>query len=271
MKIKTSLNSNTLNITLINYADKNYSKAQKINTNSAIKKGCFKKVISYSPEDLDRSFYLENKDILDEKKGNGYWLWKPYFIKKTLEDIEDGDCFFYCDSGSYFVNSIGEIIESVEKDQDIILFELQQIEKKWTKRDCFVLMECDDLRYSDTKQRMATFSLWRKSDFTMRFIDSWLTLAKDKRLITDEENSCGFSNYSDFINHRHDQSIFSLLTKKYQLKAYRDPSQFGNNYIEIYPASKYPQIIISTRQKNISFIKLLKKKLRPFIARFRKS
>lgn len=270
MKIKQSVNKNAVNITLINYSDKNYTKAQKKNTKSAIKKGCFKKVISYSPYDIEESFYKENKDILDQKRGNGFWLWKPYFIKKTLESMDYGDLLFYCDSGSYFVNSIKNVIESVDQNQDVIPFELQQVEKKWTKKDCFILMDCDVAKYTDTKQRMGGYSLWRKSEFTMEFVSLWLEYGKNKKIISDLENTCGSDNFPEFQEHRHDQSIFSLLTKKKELIAYRDPSQFGNNYKEIHPASRYPQTIVSTRQRNLTFMQFLKKKIRLYLVKFRK-
>lgn len=34
-------------------------------------------------------------------------------------------------------------------------------------------------------------------------------------------------NSDNFIAHREDQSIFSLLCKKYRFKAFKEPSQFG--------------------------------------------
>ncbi|MWB94513.1 hypothetical protein GON26_09065 [Flavobacterium sp. GA093] len=133
MRVKNSLKGNRSKIVLVNYADKNYTKSQKINTKSAIKIGCFEEVISFSPNDIDECFYNKNKNILDKKRGNGYWLWKPYFIKKALQNIKEGELLFYCDSGSYFLNSINELLESTEKNQDIIPFELQQIEKNGQK------------------------------------------------------------------------------------------------------------------------------------------
>lgn len=252
-------------IVLVNYSDKNYTKAQKINSKSALKFGEFDSIISYSPEDIDSFFYNKNKHILDQKKGGGYWLWKPYFIKKTLERLEWGEYMFYCDSGSRFIGSIHSVFSSINLNQDLISFELQSIEKKWTKRDCFLLMECDKTNFFETKQRLAGFSLWKKTDFSMRFVDEWLSYAQDERILTDIENRLGLPNLDGFVDHRHDQSIFSLLTKKYNLKAFRDPSQFGNNYISLYLDSTYPQIIVSTRQKNISLYELLKKKIRPYI------
>ena len=248
MKILKNKNHSNQNIFLINYSNKHYRKSQKINSITALKYGGFSKVISYNPKDIDKAFYLSNKNILTQKRGNGYWLWKPYFIKKTLEQIEWNDYFFYCDSGCYFIDSIQHLINNI--DQEIIPFELQLIEKKWTKRDAFILMNCDKSDYYDSKQRLGGYSLWKKTPFTMKFVNEWLELSKDESLITDIENTMGKENYEGFIEHRHDQSIFSLLTKKYELDAHRDPSQFGNYFKDIYKNSNYPQFIVSNRQKN---------------------
>lgn len=265
MKIVNNIKSQTSKVILVNYSNKYYLKSQRRNTETGLSVGGFYKVISYSDKDIDKDFYIQNIDILKEKKGNGYWLWKPYFIKKTLEQMEDGELLYYCDSGSHFIGPINEIIDLIIN-QDIVPFELQQKEKLWTKKDAFVLMNCNDSFFYDTKQRLGSFSLWKKTDFTMKFVNEWLFYACDKRILTDIDNTLGLSNYGGFVDHRHDQSIFSLLTKKYNIDAYRDPSQFGNNFKELYPESKYPQILVSTRQKDISLLMKLKKKAKPYLS-----
>jgi hypothetical protein len=253
---------NNNGVTLVNYSNEKYTHAQKINTKTALKIGRFKKVISYSPSDIDVDFWNKNKLIFEQARGGGYWLWKSYFIKKTLSEMNEGERLFYCDSGSLFINSIDQLLNCFESTVDIMPFELQNIEKYWTKRDCFQLMCCDEPKILESKQIQATFCLWRKSNFSMRFVEEWLHYAQDERILTDIENQLGFSNYLGFVEHRHDQSIFSLLIKKYKIKAYRDPSQFGSNLIGLYPDSKYPQILISTRQMNITYFEFMKKKLR---------
>ena len=65
-------------IVAINYANLKYKKAQYFNSRTAIHKGKAEKVISYSPKDIDPDFWNNNRKILSKKRGNGYWLWKPY-------------------------------------------------------------------------------------------------------------------------------------------------------------------------------------------------
>lgn len=227
---------------LINYANKRFKNAQKLNSRTAKKFGKVDFVYSYSEADIDAEFYEENKDILQRKRGNGYWIWKSYFILKTFDKMNDGDYIMYCDSGSYFINDIHLLINEMEKQKtDMMCFELPYIEKEYTKRDAFILMDCDEKKYTDTKQRLATFTILKKNDNTIKFVKDWLKYAKDKRIVTDDNNTCGKENYPEFVENRHDQTIYSLLTKKYNIECFRDPSQFGNKVKK--ENSPYPQII----------------------------
>jgi hypothetical protein len=191
---------------------------------------------------------------LGQTRGNGYWLWKPYFIRRSLDLLNSGDFLFYCDSGSYFVRPVAPLMEiSSESGQDLIVFELEHLERVWTKRDAFILMGCDSPRYTDSRQRLASFSLWKKSRFTVDFASEYLYFAQDERLITEIDNECGYPDYPEFKAHRSDQSIFSLLTKKHDLEAYRDPSQWGNGREQDYANSRYEQLIEHTRRRTVPF------------------
>jgi hypothetical protein len=251
---------------LINYASKNFRKQQRFNSASGLKEGLFDKVISYSPRDIEQEFLKKNKKILNQERGSGYWLWKPYFIKKILDSLSYGDFLFYCDSGSYFIRPINPLIDIMIKDGlELMVFGLTDKEKIWTKRDAFVLMNCDSTKYSETNQRLSGFSLSKKSSFAINFINEFLYFAQDERIITDIENQCGYPNYPGFTEHRHDQSIFSLLTKKYDLPAYRDPSQWGNGVKQYYANSNYDQIIEHTRERRFSLLSRIKGKIESII------
>lgn len=90
-------------------------------------------------------------------------------------------------------------------------------------------MECDSIEYTDSKQLLGGINLWKKTPFTIAFLEEWLHYCLDSRIITDVPNSLGKNNYPEFKAHRHDQSVFSLLCKKYNLQSFPDPTQFGNN------------------------------------------
>ncbi len=213
--------------------------------------------LTYSPSLIDKLFFEENKIILSSPKGGGYWLWKPYIIKDALSKINDNDILIYADSGSHFIHDANEIGILPEKsNQDVIPFEMELAESSWTKRDAFILMNVDGLGFEKANQRLASFIVIKKSPLSMKFIDEYLKYCCDERIITDIPNTCRFPNYLDFKEHRHDQSIFSLLSKKYGLIAFRDPSQWGNPRVTEFINSPYPQIIEHTRHKNPKHAKL---------------
>ena len=41
-------------------------------------------IIVFDKKDISLEFRGKNREILEEKRGGGYWLWKPYIIWKTL-------------------------------------------------------------------------------------------------------------------------------------------------------------------------------------------
>jgi len=217
-----------MNIYIISYADDRFSKQQKKLSKSIRRISRNYNNIEYGPNDIDKEFYTQNQLILNNSKGGGYWLWKPYIIKKQIEKLNEGDYLFYCDSGAILVNRIEHLINNLKNSgQDIMGFQLPLIEKQWTKKELFIKMNCCENYFYDSNQILASFILIRKSEFSLKFIDDYLKYSLIYENITDfHDQSITWENY--FINHRHDQSIFSLLYKKYELSPFKDPSQFGN-------------------------------------------
>lgn len=212
----------------ITYSDEKFNKQRDFAVFMAKHFGKFDKSIGYKPEDIDKEFYEQNKEILSQPKGGGYWLWKPYFIYKTLKNLNDGDYLFYADAGSFFLKDINILIDELEKShQDVIGFELPLIESQWTKRELFITMNCDNELYRESNHIMGSFHLIKKSNQSLKFYKEYLELCTNTNNITDILDSSIQQN-KDFLDHRQDQSIFSLLYKKYKLKPFKDPSQRGD-------------------------------------------
>lgn len=247
-------------IIAINYASTRFIKAQSWNTQSALEVGEVDGVINYSPDYIDKAFKEKNKKILGQYRGNGYWIWKPYFIHKTLKEVlNDGDYLIYTDSGTVYLNSTEYLIKIMKKrNLDIFAFSLEGSgkfkEKYYTKRDAFVLMKCDEAKYSETFQYTNSFVIYKKSKFTLDFVEQELKYSQDSRIVTDMVNTLGYPNYDGFIDHRHTQSIFSLLCKKYEIPGFRNPNQFGGyKYLSKEEAEKeddFP-IMFYTHKRNV--------------------
>lgn len=247
----------------VTYGDAEYSKCLEYNIKSAYKRGRFDKVYAYRREDIDADFLKRNKRFFDCKRGGGYWIWKAYFIKKTLELLNEGDYLFYCDAGALFIKPVDKLIKVMtSNDEDMMFFEINEsIEKHWTKRDIFIALDCDTEEYSESKQYMGTFWLIKKNGNTVNFVNEYFEYVQQGTLITDDNNELGFSNYDGFRDNRHDQSVLSILAKKHGYEGYKDPSQWGgtqkykykyktfdsNRDYKIYEKSKYPVMILLHR------------------------
>ena len=216
---------------LINYADKTYYKSQRQNTETGLSVGGFTDIIEYGAKNINDDFYNKNRSILDHPRGAGYWLWKPYIILETLNNISTSDVLFYCDAGVNFIESFNDYLFDINlsDEKGLTLFSGEHINKKYTKRDCFHYMDCDNKKYTDCIQLTASFQLCRRTDFTLDFYREYLKFAQDYRVISDAPNECGKDNYPEFIDHRHDQSILTLLQQKYDVSTIEDISQWGNS------------------------------------------
>ena len=237
---------------LINYAHNRFIESQKNNSRTGIEIGGFDEVRSYGFNDIDESFKRRNWHILNHFLGAGHWLWKPYINWKTLNDCSNGDVVFYCDSGISFIQSALPLLELCA-DNDVVPFdigydesdEVKFREREQTKRDVFYFMNCDDVNDTEvydihtSDPRYGSFQIYKKTDFTMQFVNLYLRYCEDYRLITDAPNTCGYPEYPEHISHRHDQSIFSVLTKQLNIVSHQDPSQWGpckpvtDNYSQI--------------------------------------
>lgn len=260
---------------LINYGNEEYKETQELNSKTGMSVGGFDKVFSFGPNDIESAFKREYANILEIKRGNGLWLWKPYFINKVLNECDDGDYIFYCDSGAYFKKNIDEIISSLREGEKIWVSDNPLIESCFTKPLCFEKMDCKCKEYMETNQIQATYMMFINGIESRKFVNEWLNLCEDYELITPENNMYNIDQHNkiQFIAHREDQSIFSLLCKKRGIKPHKDPSQRGRYPITFYnpvyaykvsehPEDKYDTVIFLHKAKVPSKIVYLKQMLR---------
>ena len=249
---------------LINYADDTYKKSQQWNTWTGKHIAGFDKVYSFSAEDIDKRYYEAHKDILSKKRGNGLWLWKPYFINQVLNESNDGDIIFYADSGALFLQSIDALISSIRSGEKIWVSDNPLLESCFTKEACFKKMDCDTPEIRDSNQIQATYLMLICCDESKMFIKEWLKWCENYELMSPEGGlSFSENERNGFVAHREDQSILSLLCKKHGIVPHKDPSQRGKypetfynpNYtfrVPNHPNDKYGSVIFLHKSKTFN-------------------
>ncbi len=218
--------------TLVNYASPDFFVRQRVNSLSGLMHGGVDRYASYRRQHLDRGFIDKHRFLLTRARGAGLWLWKPHIIKYMLEQAAPDDVIVYSDSGARFVGAVGELVSTCLSLRDGILgFAVGDgfIERAWTKRDTFVLMNCDRPEFTDTLQIRTGLIILANRPASRDFVAEWSDLMGHIRLVSDLPSVCGEADYPDFQNHRHDQSVFSLL---YKLRGYRSYAALTGGGIE---------------------------------------
>jgi hypothetical protein len=244
----------------INYADGGFYRSQKMNSESAISPGGMDKSIPCNRDTLDGDFISKNAHILTLKRGAGYWLWKPYIINKYLSEIAKDDYLVYTDSGVLFIDSVDSLIgfekEALDRD-GVLLTETTQwipsgppwkspLEYEWTKRDAFILTDTDVPEITHSVQANGAFMVFQPRDKAFGFLQEWIRWGSDIRAITDMVNCLGKPNYDGFNEHRHDQSLLSIIGKKFGFKIVGDMTHWGEQRRD----PKYKTILNHHRMKD---------------------
>lgn len=218
-----------MNIYYVSFATHNYGGAlttQKSLAKQAIQVGGVSETILYRENDISsflekaKKLFKNVKTVYPRLKHSSYFVWKPYVILKTFEQIEDGDVVIYHDAGrSCYKYSIDISLRPfckyvTEKHRGLFVNFGPFKNIKFTKQDCFQKMECTDDFYKNHNQANASWGIYQKNEYVKEFLYDWLNYCMDESLIVTDVPSKSVED-SRFDAHRHDQSILTNLLLKY--------------------------------------------------------
>jgi hypothetical protein len=235
----------------ISFANERYYRSLDLLEQTSIEIGKVDQFIAYKEEGLKAdNFWQKNQFIISRPRGAGYWIWKPFLILKTFETLDEGDIVLYSDAGLKVIDNLTPLFKVTQNNSNNgkTLFKLPAVDvpshiaKTWTKRDCFVLMNADEPKYWNANMTNGAVSLWEKNEDNITFLKEWLRYLRDSRIVTDDPNFCGKPNFMEFKDHRHDQSVLTILSIKYNFELFCDPTQFGNEERSKFLNSPYGQL-----------------------------
>jgi hypothetical protein len=207
----------------ITFATPDFIKYAKDNIKSALNVGGFDTATLYTMKDIDPYFIQQNSKLLKHKRLGGYAVWKPYIIYKKLLEIDENDILCYNDSKYLWLTNVRNMEIQLLSDKNIGVYSNKpnsgnHIEKQYTKGDAFLYMNIPNNDFGNyvknSPQAWSGFILLRKSFNPIRFIGEWLTYNQDNRIADDSPTSI-IPNDKIFTENRHDQTILSLLCKKW--------------------------------------------------------
>jgi hypothetical protein len=209
----------------------------------------FDKIIGYTDQDLkqDKEYWNKCGNFIESNpRGYGFYLWKPYVVKRTMDEMNDNDILIYIDAGCtinpYAKKRLEEYVDIVRKSKHgIISFQMTHSSHKYTKKAVFDYLEVNE---EDQKldQFVAGILILRKNENTKKIVDDWYRITCIPEMINDQLSS---SEHPEFIDNRHDQSILSILFHKYGSVVIPDETFFWPDWSK---GIDYP--IWATRIKN---------------------
>ena len=167
------------------------------------------------------SIFIEqhNHFMHSQLRGFGYWIWKPHVIELALEAAMPGDVIVYLDAG-FTLNDSGrdrfvEYIDITLDNSDRMLsFQNTHTEYRWTKAD--LAQRLGVLKspcVMSTSQLSSGFILLGKTASNCDLVQEWKEIAVERNYHYSDDTPSETRNHPEFIEHRHDQSISSLLRK----------------------------------------------------------
>lgn len=221
-------------ITHITFACENMTISARLCSQSALDHGCQESFL-YSPKSYTDEFYELNKTVLNNPRGAGFWLWKPYIIYDQLKELKPNEVMIYSDAGLQFNAPVSHI--RAHMDQDLLLFGNTHPHGRWCKMDVLIAMGITDEKYMMHEQAQASVIMIKKTPFAMDFVREWLRWAQAPGFIDDSPSRA--QNRPEFIEHRHDQAILTNLAIKHGIRFHWWAAQYnrGNKvkYTDSFP------------------------------------
>ena len=225
-------------------------------------------------KDLSSEKKKQIKSIFNkgQKRLFGFASWKPEIIASYLNKIPKNSILQYSDIGCHFnpngIKKLKEYIQIVDK-KNILAFKYSNpnfdikknykfqiyYENEYTKADAWKYFNIEvDSDLLKTEQIWSGTVFFKNNDYVKEILNDWIKACNITSLIDDSLSIK--QNHQNFIEHRHDQSILSLICKKkniFCLSASEcEWAEFDNKRIwsHLY---NYP--ILAKRDKKFNFIK----------------
>lgn len=176
------------------------------------------------PADLDKNFLTKHARFMAEnKRGWGYWIWKPQIILSRLEQMPEGQVLLWLDSGFQILPTFADMVRKwVGMTETILCFTVPGLvnpESRFTKMDLANHYAPElDHSYPGGKQAFLKSSqlqsgsiFFRKCPATLEVVRRWQRDMEIYHLISDAPSVA--PNSANFEEHRHDQSVFSVVMK----------------------------------------------------------
>ena len=262
------------NLYLCSFASPDLKRSQKRFLDQSSELNIYKEKKVFSVNDLSEKKKNQIKKFMKENKKRlfGYGCWKPEIILNYLNKIPKGAILQYSDVGCHFNKSgskrLDEYLEITHKN-NILVFQYKKpnikmnsnlkyqiyYEQEYSKSDLFKFLKIPNYSPIRTSEQIWSGTMFLKKNLeTINLLEKWLEISYISNLIDDSPSI--ETNHDKFVEHRHDQSVFSILCKSRDVESLsasecewaEDKNGRHWDHLKYFP-------ILAKRDKKYSFLK----------------
>jgi hypothetical protein len=206
------------NIYVVSFAYNCCTEAQKNLEKTALEYGATK-VFSLNLDTLEAPDNVK-KYIVENKRGSGYWIWKPYAMKQIINKTNPGDIIIYCDASTFFIKPLNKIIDFINKNSILCFLHAEKHRQSaWTKINLVKYLGytedwCKNEEGAKVQFRGCFLGV-KNDEIGNNIIDKWLQILKPENSHLIDDTNDGEKNCKDFKESRHDQQVLSMILYKY--------------------------------------------------------
>lgn len=234
-----------MNLHLISFAssEEKYFSTMKRFHRESVCMGVFKTINLFSGNNCFEycEELLEHKKFMESTRAYGFWMWKFFLISELMKSIPEDDVICYADLGCTFnLGGKERMCEyySLVMENGSLCFDISHLERDFTKLDTYLRIFPNNEKYLHTGQRCSTTYFLKNNKENKSMIDEskLISVENNYHYIDDTKSTINYKNFSG--DHRYDQSIFSLLSKKYDFHCIPDETYWHPNWT--INGKKYP-------------------------------
>lgn len=192
----------------------------------------YKDIKVFKYDDLNTNKKKQIKNFFKQGKTRlyGYACWKPEIILQYLKKIPKNSILQYSDIGNHFnkkgIKRLRYYVNLADK-YNALVFQYKfskliglkfqrYFEYQYTKSDAWKYLKItNNSSILKTEQILSGLFFIKNNSFSIKILNKWKNACDKSHLIDDSKSI--YPNHKNFIEHRHDQSLFSLICKKKNL------------------------------------------------------
>lgn len=218
----------------------------------AVETGMFDEATSIDARYIRRQFpdfWDEHREfMLSNRRGFGYWVWKPFIILQTLKSLPEGWGLAYLDGGCILNNSPVALqrlnaYKAYALDNSVWATELVSESGKdftnqtWCKADALRHFECPrEMR--EMNQVQAGMLLMANNAITRQLAELWYRASVEDAYHYLDNSPSVEANAATFKEHRHDQALFNIFFRRMCLRGVPDETFYPGAWLS--DGASYP-------------------------------